>query len=66
MADIEKENENLRHALAEALKVIHHFFGLTEGEMKAALDDAATNPDFSPHDHDRWSKIAYPKTETAT
>ena len=57
---MDQEKENLRAALTKCLHLIHDYFGLADAEIKAALDDAEKNPDWSPHDDKKWAKIAYP------
>jgi hypothetical protein len=57
MTDTEK---NLRSALTKCLERLHDYFGLTDAEITAALDEAARDPKWSPYDNEKWKKIAYP------
>jgi hypothetical protein len=58
---MDQSKENLRRALARCLESIHDYFGLSDAEMKVALDDAEANPDWSPFDDRKWHTTAYPK-----
>jgi hypothetical protein len=53
--------QNLRAALVQCLERIHDFVSLTEAEMKAAVDDAASNAEWSMYDEYKWREMAYPK-----
>lgn len=60
---MEEKNINLRRALAKCLERLHDYFGLTEAQMKAAIDDAEVNPGWSWTDDKKWTDTAYTKTD---
>lgn len=44
------EIERLRAALTKCLHTINDYFGLSDGEVKQAIDEAISNPDgWTPH-----------------
>ena len=55
------EIDRLRSALAKCLEILHDFYGLTDKEMAAAIEDAATNPEWHPRDDNKWRAVAYPR-----
>lgn len=59
---IERDTEitNLRSALAKCLHQLHDYFGLTEAEIKVALDAAQSDPNWSCYDEKKWTASAYP------
>lgn len=63
---MDQREQNLRRALSKCLERLHDYFGLTEKEMQVALDDAATNTEWSPHDDERWKALAYEQLTSDT
>lgn len=57
--------KNLRKALAATLDSLHDYSALMEAELKVAVDDAEINPDWSCHNPDEWTAMAYPEKQVA-